>query len=225
MPNGRLLSIIIGSLLAIFPESYFEKRTMRGGLLFVIVIGLLLICPAGLWADEKPPIILDVIFDQRSVEEIGERMMKKHFFETVKKASDVFYKEIGRGLVVGKVFIESPPQVSASLKSVLVIPTLFWMSKRWGSSEDNRRLIFSTTRFLYEDVTKQFFEEWAPDRFIFIKIFTYDPQRNVANLLHGLGHTCGAIHSADPNSFMNLAVYETDSFGDMTDVIKNKCGA
>ena len=203
---------------------YFEKSVVRSGLIFLMVAGFLSACPTSLWADEKPPIILDVILDQSAVEEIGGRAMKRHFFKTVEKASDIFYKEVGRRLVVGSVFVENPPLVSKSSKSILLIPTIKWVDKRRGGLGDNRRLIFSATRLIYEDTTAQFFEEFAYGNFIFVRILTNDHQRNVANLLHGFGHSCGAAHSSDPNSLMNPEIFKASSFGDMRDVIKKNCG-
>jgi len=191
--------------------------------LLTIALAVFVLIPfASSATDEKPPLMVSIVVDPllrdhfTTLEEF-----EIHILDIINRTSLVFHTEVGRRLVPGVIEVSLPPNTGFSIDDKSAFAWLATKLKRHPS----RFWVFLIYRPLASCSIPGIWSGCAMMNEAYsIVAYNSDVGFTMQNLLHELGHNCGADHSESKDSIMYFIGRNATSYGDKTGVIRDTCG-
>ncbi len=172
--------------------------------------------------EEKPPLTINIVADPLLRDRFkSQEEFEAHLFGIINSASLIFNADIGRRLVPGAIEIGLPPNTGFSVDNN---NAFVWLSEKL-KRHPSRFWVFLIDRPLASCNIPGIWTGCAlMNESRSIVVYNSDIRFVVQNLLHELGHNCGADHSASRDSIMYSSDQNATSYGDKTGIIRDKCG-
>lgn len=188
--------------------------------LFIAVFAAALPLPAA--GDDKPPLTVSIAVDPLLRDRFkSQEELEAHLLDIINRASLIFNADVGRRLVPGVVEIGLPPNTGFSIDDKNAFAWLAEKLKRRPS----RFWVFLIDRPLASCAIPGV---WAGcgvmNESRTIVVYVSDLASTLQNLLHEIGHNCGADHSESKDSIMYASGRNATSYGDKKGIIRDKCG-
>ena len=173
-------------------------------------------------ADEKPPLTVNIVADPLLRDRFTtQEEFKAHILDIINRASLIFHTEVGRRLIPGAIEVGLPPNTGFSIDDKSAFTWLAEKLKRHPS----RFWVFLIYRPLAScDIPGIWSGCAMMNEAYSIVAYNSDIVYTIQNLLHELGHNCGADHSEFEDSIMYFIGRNATSYGDKTGVIRDTCG-
>src|SRR3989344_3477531 len=173
-------------------------------------------------ADEKPPLTVNIVVDPLLRDHFeSQEKFEAHITDIVNRASLIFHAETGRRLVPGMIEIGLPPNTGFSIDDK---SSFTWLAEKL-KRHPSRFWVFLIYRPLAScDIPGIWSGCAMMNETYSIVAYNSDVGYTVQNLLHELGHNCGADHSKSEDSIMYFFGRNATSYGDKTGIIRDTCG-
>ena len=173
-------------------------------------------------ADKKPPLTVSIVADPLLRDRFATpEEFKAHILDIINRASLIFNADIGRRLVPGVVEIGLPPNAGFSINDKSAFA---WLGKKF-KKRPSRFWVFFINRPLASCHIPGIWSGCAMMNEAYsIVAYNSDIVYTIQNLLHELGHNCGADHSKSEDSIMYFFGRNATSYGDKTGIIRDTCG-
>src|SRR3989344_1424248 len=188
--------------------------------LFVAILVAALPLPAA--GEEKSPLTVSIAVDPLLRDRFkSQEELEAHLLELLNRASLIFNADVGRRFVPGVGEIGLPPNTGFSIDDKNAFAWLAEKLKRRPS----RFWVFLIDRPL---ASCHIPGVWSGCGMMndprAIVVYNSDARYVAQNLLHEIGHNCGADHSESKESIMYLFDQGAATYGDKVGVIREKCG-
>ena len=193
-------------------------RVITLSLFFLIVFTAIVLSAA----DEKPPLIVNIVADPLLRDRFkSQKEFETHILSIINRASLIFNADIGRRLVPGVIEIGLPPNTGFSIDDNSAFA---WLEQKM-SKHPSRFWVFLIYRPLASCIIPGVWSGCGMMNEAYsIVVYSSDIDYTMRNMLHELGHNCGADHSKSEDSIMYFNDRNAISYGDKTGIIREKCG-
>ncbi|MBI2446809.1 MAG: hypothetical protein HYV51_03285 [Parcubacteria group bacterium] len=173
-------------------------------------------------ADEKPPLIVSIVIDPLLRDRFATpEEFETHILDIINRASLIFHAEVGRRLVPRVIEVGLPPNTGFSINDKSAFA---WLAEKL-ERHPSRFWVFLIDRPLAScDIPGIWSGCAMMNESYSIVAYNSDIGYTVQNLLHELGHNCGADHSEFEDSIMYFIGRNAVSYGDKTGIIRDTCG-
>ncbi|MDP3947926.1 MAG: hypothetical protein Q8Q41_04540 [bacterium] len=181
-----------------------------------------LIPPAPSTGDDKPSLAVSIVVDPLLRDRFkSQEEFEVHILNIISRASLIFHAEVGRRLVPGAIEIGLPPDAGSSIDDKSAFA---WLSEKL-KRRPSRFWVFLIDRPLTSCHIPGI---WSGCGMMndprAIVVYNSDARYVAQNLLHEIGHNCGADHSESKESIMYLFDQGAATYGDKAGIIREKCG-
>src|SRR3989344_1930576 len=173
-------------------------------------------------ANEKPPPTVNIVVDPLLRDHFeSQEKFEAHILDIINRASLIFHTEVGRRLISGAIEVGLPSNTGFSIDDKSAFTWLAEKLKRHPS----RFWVFLIYRPLAScDIPGIWSGCAMMNETYSIVAYNSDVGYTVQNLLHELGHNCGADHSKSEDSIMYFFGRNATSYGDKAGIIRDTCG-
>ncbi|HEY4494883.1 MAG: hypothetical protein A3B89_02500 [Candidatus Buchananbacteria bacterium RIFCSPHIGHO2_02_FULL_40_13] len=173
-------------------------------------------------ANEKPPLTVGIVVDPLLRERFKTtKEFEAHITGIINRASLIFHANVGRRLVLGVIEVGLSPNTGFSIDDKSAFA---WLAEKL-ERHPSRFWVFLIDRPLAScDIPGIWSGCAMMNEAYSIVAYNSDVSYTVQNLLHELGHNCGADHSEFEDSIMYFIGRNATSYGDKTGVIRDTCG-
>lgn len=172
--------------------------------------------------EEKPPLAVSIVADPLLRGRFNtQEEFDAHILDIINRASLIFNMNVGRRLVLDALEVGLPPNTGFIINDINAFeylseklnkhPSRFWVFLIYRPlASCNIQGILAGCAVMNESRS--------------IVVYNSDIRFAVQNLLHELGHNCGANHSESKNFIMYVNDRNAVSYGDKTSIIRDNCG-
>lgn len=172
--------------------------------------------------DEKPPLTISIVADPLLRDRFDSREeFEAYMLDLINRASLIFNADVGKRLVPGAVEVGLPPNAGFSIEDKSAFA---WLGEK-QQRRPSQFWIFLIDRPLASCHIPGIWGGCAlMNESRSIVAYNSDLAFTLQNLLHEMGHNCGANHSESKSSIMHPVGQNATSYGDKAAIIREKCG-
>jgi hypothetical protein len=175
--------------------------------------------------EEKPPLTISIAVDPFIKNRFpSQEELEEHLRDIVNRASLIFNADISRRLVLETVKIGLPPNAGTDINDT---DAFAWLTEKL-KQHPSRFWVFLIDRPLAScNIPGTWYGCALMNASQSIVVYNSDLLLTVLNLLHEIGHNCGADHSESENSIMyplHRIHRSVTSYGDKKEIIRQTCG-
>ncbi len=190
--------------------------------IIIAAFAIFIIIPSVLSAiDEKPPLTVSIVVDPLLYDRFkSPEELEVHLLNIISRASLIFNADIGRQLVLDVIEVGLPPNAGLSIDDKSAFAWLKEKVKRHPS----RFWVFLIDRPLAScNISGTWSGCGMMNNSISIVVYNSDLALTLRNLLHELGHNCGADHSESKISIMYPWGGNNVTYSDKVVIIRDTC--